>query len=338
MSDKKKFERLFELYSSLILDGFIDKNKFMDSNNMSLRTLQRDIEEIQKYLQIELILENDRYTLKKEYLKKLKKWFNFDNDNLKKNVDILFSVFMKKVSSNLSLIPHSTVSKLLPQNVDNEYYDIIVISNNEINNIAGDSENIEKLLSCVKDLNDISFDYYIQSSNINYKVKAIAYLIYYFQGIWYLVAYDHKHKKIKTYSISNISKIEIIQKLKFNNNKEKEEYQKEHKNRIESREKLIKLIEKKRSIYWSDNKLTKTTIHFNSEVAHYFKNRDYGFNQKIKKELEDCSIIVNFDFSSFTELRIFLSPWLGSFKIISPEKFNKEFIEHLNKSLSIMNE
>ena len=338
MSDKKKFERLFGLYTSLILDGFIDKNKLMNSNHMSLRTFQRDIEEIEKYLQIDLILENDRYTTKKEDLKKLKKGLIFDNDNLKNNVDILFSVFMKKISSNLSLIPHSTISKLLPQNVDNEYYDVIVISNNDINNISGDSENIEKLLSCVKDLNDIRFDYYIQSSNINYKVKAIAYLIYYFQGIWYLVAYDHKHEKIKTYSISNISNIEIIQKLKFNSNKEKEEYDKEHKNRIEYREKLIKLIEKKRSIYWSDNELIKTTIHFNSDVSHYFKNRDYGFNQKIKKELEDGSIIVNFDFSSFTEFRIFVSPWLSSFKIISPKKFNDELIEHLNYSLYIMNE
>ncbi|EKV56352.1 WYL domain-containing protein [Brachyspira hampsonii] len=336
MSDKKKFERLFELYTSLMLDGLVDKNKFMYQNKISLRTFQRDIEEIQLYLQIELILENDRYTLKKEDLKKLKRGFNFDNDNLKKNVDILFSVFIKKVSSNLSFIPHSTISKLLPQNIDDDYYDVIVISNNEINNISGDSESIEKLLSCVKDLNDISFDYYIQSSNINYKVKAIAYLIYYFQGIWYLVAYDKKYKKIKTYSITSISNIEVMQKLKFNSNKEKEEYYKEYKNRINNREKLIKLIEKKRSIYWSDNELTKTTICFNSDVAHYFKNRDYGFNQKIKKTLEDGSIIVNFDFSSFTELRIFLSPWLGSFKIISPEKFNKEFIEHLNNALSVM--
>ena len=338
MAENKKFVRLFEIYTSLILDGFIDKNKLIDSNNMSIRTAQRDIEEIQRYLQIDLSLENDRYTIKKEDLKKLKKGFNFDNDNLKKNIDILFSVFMKKVSSNLSLIPYSTISKLLPRNVDNEYYDVIVIANNEINNITGSSENIDKLLSCVKDLNDISFNYYIQSSKINYRVKAIAYLIYYFQGIWYLVAYDHKYKRIKTYSISNISDIEIIQKLKFNSNKEKEEYDKEHKNRLNSRDKLIKLIEKKRSIYWSDNDLIKTTVYFNADVAHYFKNRDYGFNQKIKKELEGGAILVNFDFSSFTELRIFLSPWLGSFKIISPKYFNKEFIEHLNYSLSIMND
>ena len=338
MAENKKFVRLFEIYTSLILDGFIDKNKLIDSNNMSLRTAQRDIEEIQRYLQIDLILENDKYIVKKEDLKKLKKGFNFDNDNLKKNVDILFSVFMKKISSNLSLIPHSTISKLLPQNIDNEYYDVIVIANNEINNISGNSANIDKLLSCVKDLNDISFNYYIQSSNINYKVEAIAYLIYYFQGIWYLVAHDHKYKKIKTYSISNISDIQIMQKLKFNNDKEKEEYDKEYKNRLNNRDKLIKLIEKKRSIYWSDNDLVKTTIYFNSDVAHYFKNRDYGFNQKIKEELKDGSIFVNFDFSSFTELRIFLSPWLGSFKILSPKHFNKEFIDHLNHSLSMMNE
>ncbi|AEM22115.1 putative transcriptional regulator [Brachyspira intermedia PWS/A] len=246
MSDKKKFERLFELYTSLILDGFIDKKKFKYFNDSSKRTALRDIDEIEKYLKIDLISEHNRYTIKKDDLKKLKKGFNFDDDNLKKNVDILFSVFMKKISSNLALIPNSTIYKLLPQNVDNEYYDVIVISNNDINNISGDGENIEKLLSCVKDLNDINFDYYIQSSNINYKVKAIAYLIYYFQGIWYLVAYDHKHQKIKTYSISNISNIEIIQKLKFNNIKEKEEYEKEHKNRIDYREKLIKLIEKKK--------------------------------------------------------------------------------------------
>ncbi|WP_300365439.1 WYL domain-containing protein [Brachyspira sp.] len=335
MAENKKFVRLFQIYTSLILDGFIDKNKLIDSNNMSLRTAQRDIEEIHRYLQIDLILENDRYIVKKEHLKKLKKGFNFDDD-LKKNADILFSVFMKKISSNLSLIPYSTISKLLPKNIDNEYYDVIVIANNEINNISGNPENIDKLLSCVKDLNDISFNYYIQSSNINYKVKAIAYLIYYFQGIWYLVAYDNKYKRIKTYSISNISDIEVIQKLKFNSNKEKEEYYTEYKNRLNNRNKLIKLIEKKRSIYWSDNDLIKTTVYFNSDVAHYFRNRDYGFNQKIKKELEDGGIYINFDFSSFTEFRIFLSPWLGSFKIISPKRFNKEFIDHLTNSLSIM--
>ena len=80
-------------------------------------------------------------------------------------------------------------------------YDVIVIANNEINNITGSSENIDKLLSCVKDLNDISFDYYMESAKSSFRVEATAYLIYYFQGIWYLVANDNKKNRIKTYII-----------------------------------------------------------------------------------------------------------------------------------------
>ena len=338
MPEKKKFERLFELYTSLILDGFIPKNKVMNSSDMSTRTSQRDIEDIQKYLKIDLVSEKDKYLLKKEDLKRLKKGVNLDNKDLKENVDKLFSVFIKKISSNLSLIPNSTVSKILPQNIDNEYYDVIIIANNEINNISIDNDVIDKLICYVKDLNDISFDYYLQRGDIVYKVNAAAYLIYYFQGIWYLVANDNKHNKIKTYIINNISNIEVHKPLKFHSQKEKEEYDNQYKIRSERREKLIKHLESKRSIYWNDDDIIKTLVEFNSNVAHYFKSRDYGFNQKIKKELDDGSILINFDFSSFTELRIFLSPWLGHFKIISPKEFHIEFVEYLNNALSIMNE
>ncbi|MDO7021503.1 WYL domain-containing protein, partial [Brachyspira innocens] len=176
MTENKKFVRLFEIYTSLILDGFILKNKFVDDNNMSKRTLLRDIKEIEKYLRIELKSEKDKYVISSSDLKKIKKGFNFD-DNIKKNVDILFSIFIKKVSANLSLIPRSTVSKLLPQNIDDDYYDVILIASNDINNISGDSENIDKLLSFVKDLNDISFDYYMESAKSSFRVEACAYLI-----------------------------------------------------------------------------------------------------------------------------------------------------------------
>ncbi|WP_028328437.1 WYL domain-containing protein [Brachyspira alvinipulli] len=337
MTEKKKFERLFELYSSLLIDGFIPKNKIMNSNNMSTRTAQRDIEDIQKYLKIKLNSDNDKYYVEKEDLKKLRKGVNLDNQNLKENFDKLFSVFIKKISSNLSLIPHSTISKLLPQNVDNEYYDVIIIANNDINNISMDNDILDKLICYIKDLNDISFDYYLQSEDVVYRVNAVAYLLYYFQGIWYLVANDNKHNKIKTYIISNISNIQMHKQLKFHSQKEKEEYDNEYNKRLKKREELIDLIESKRSIYWSDDKLIKTVINFNSDVAHFFKNRYYGFNQKVKKELDDGSIEVSFNFSSFTELRIFLSPWIGYFRIISPEEFRTEFIDYLNKALNIMN-
>ncbi|MEI0604555.1 WYL domain-containing protein [Brachyspira alvinipulli] len=337
MTEKKKFERLFELYSSLVVEGFIPKNKIMNSNNMSTRTAQRDIEDIQKYLKIDLISDNDKYYVKKEDLKKLRRGVNLNNKDLKENLDKLFSVFIKKISSNLSLIPHSTISKLLPQNVDNEYYDVIIIANNDINNISMDNDILDKLICYVKDLDDISFDYYLQSGDIVYRVNAVAYLIYYFQGIWYLVANDNKHNKIKTYIITNISNIQLHKQLKFRSQKEKEEHDNEYNRRLKKREELINLIESKRSIYWSDDKLIKTVINFHSDVAHFFKNRYYGFNQKVKKELSDGSIEVSFNFSSFTELRIFLSPWLGYFTIISPEEFRIEFIDYLNNALNIMN-
>ena len=338
MAENKKFVRLFEIYTSLILDGFVLKNTLVELNNMSVRTAQRDIDEIKRYLHIKLVSEKDRYIIKPEDLKKLRRGFHLNENDLKQNLDILFSVFMKKISSNLSLIPNSTISKLLPNNVDNDYYDIIVIASNDINNISGNSENIDKLLSCAKNLNDITFNYYLESSDVNFKVEAVAYLIYYFQGIWYLVANDNKKDKIKTYIVNNISNIEIIKKIKFTNKKEKDEYDKQYEIRSAKREELIKFLEKKRSIYWDKNNLIKTTVKFLPDVAHYFKNRDYGFNQKIKKELEDGSILISFDFSSFTELRIFLSPWIGFFKIISPKKFNEDFIKYLNDSLTVMSD
>ena len=83
MTENKKFVRLFEIYTSLILDGFILKNKFVDDNNMSKRTLLRDIKEIEKYLRIELKSEKDKYVISSSDLKKIKKGFNFD-DNIKK--------------------------------------------------------------------------------------------------------------------------------------------------------------------------------------------------------------------------------------------------------------
>ena len=327
MAENKKFVRLFEIYTSLVLDGFILKKKLINYNGISQRTFQRDIEEIERYLGIDLKQEQDKYIIDKENFKRLKNGFHF-NDNFKENLDIIFTVFMKKVSSNLSLIPNSTIVKLLPQNIDNYYYDIILIASNDINNIPGNSENINNLLSYVKDLNDISFDYYRESGDVTFKVNATAYLIYYFQGIWYLVANDHKKDIIKTYIINNISNISIIDDIKIDDN--------EYKKRSGKREELIKLLENKRSIYWNEKKLTKTLIKFTSEVAHYFKSRDYGFNQKVKEELEDGSILINFDFSSFTELRIFLSPWIGFCKIISPPEFNDRLIEYLNNALSIM--
>ena len=70
MAENKKFVRLFEIYTSLILDGFVLKDTLVELNNMSVRTAQRDIEEINRYLKIKLVSEKDRYIIKpEEYIK-----------------------------------------------------------------------------------------------------------------------------------------------------------------------------------------------------------------------------------------------------------------------------
>lgn len=333
MADAKKFERLFDIYNRFVHDGFAIKQEIAKQYNVSNRSIERDISDLINSFAITILYDSNsgKYAPDKEDLKKLRDGYNF-SDNPDKKIEKMLAVFLKKVFEQMTILPTMLSSKLLPPQEYEEYYDIITVGRNPISKIPGNEQDIENLLEYTRALQTIRFKYYTTDIENAYMVDAIPFVLHYFHGRWYMVAEDISVGVVKKYVIEKISSLQSKTLIRMNN-AQRMQHEEECKKREVKRRKVIEDMKEKQNIFWNTDTPTETVVCFDSEVAHYFLQNDFGFSQKIRQKKDDGSVVVEFQFSSFLELWHFLSSWLGCFSIVSPDTFRSEMKDHLNKAL-----
>lgn len=323
MAEKKKFEVLFTMLTSIIQYNYVNKDIILNENEMSERTFYRYIDDFKNLFDVELKQNGARYEIKSEDVKSIKKKLQI-NESMNEE-QALTKFFLYEMSKTISLYLDSSTFSMGNIPDYERWSNIISIEQAPISTIPADEDSAKKLLKLTQEMEKVSFIYFKTDESQSYKVNAIPYLLHFSNGRWYLVVEDEKDNIIKKYCVEKIRNIHApYKKLVGGTNKSKDEI----KNHNEKREELKEMLKEKKHIFFSAGRLAHdTVIRFDADVAHYFIYTNFGFSQTHLQTNDNGSIDVQFKFETFEELWFTIVNWVGSFEILSPQIFKDQFLD-----------
>lgn len=136
-----------------------------------------------------------------------------------------------------------------------------------------------------------------------------------FEGDWYVVAYCHLRKAIRTFSLARIRKVKML----------------EERFTIPSDFNFNKLIGSHFGVHWSNREFD-VKIRFNKSVAGFIKERKWHPSQDIT-ENPDGSLILSLTVNHLLELKRWILSWGSMAQVVEPASF----IEEIQKTISEMN-
>ncbi len=129
--------------------------------------------------------------------------------------------------------------------------------------------------------------------------------IAWYEGFWYLICLG-KEDRIFKFRLDRILKA-VQQKKTFHIDNEK----------------FAKLLNQSVNIFFEGERNILVTLQISSEVAHYFKQREYFPEQKIIKEDKDGNLTLTTKISKSEEILMIIFHWIPYIKVISPKEIEK---------------
>ena len=296
----KTLTRLIDILSKLAKDERYDAKELSEEYGVGVRTIQKDIYEKLDY----------HFPIEKDSFGKYK---FVDGTNISKSylnpdemmlVSLALSQF--KDVSDFNKLTNSTLKKLLQPRIFNPYF----IKQDDLEDIDIDSVLIESLEVAIKDQKHIE----ILSSRGDITVEP--YKIAAYDGIWYLVAKDEVDQRTKTFMLSRIEKIKILP----------------NKHKI-SQEKIQRILDTTHSAWFEEGQCYKVKIKVYSNIAHYFKQKDFLQSQIIQEELDDGSLIVEFEVSHDEDIDNIIKSWLPDIEVLEPKRYANKIKKELQDYL-----
>ncbi|MEA2091708.1 MAG: WYL domain-containing protein [Campylobacterota bacterium] len=250
------------------------------------------------------------FSIEKDSLGRFKfaEGFSLDKSMLDNHEMILLSLALSnfKDVQQFDKTSQSILQKLLYPNFFNPYY----IKKEELEKLNIDSIVVKRVEDAIKSKNII----HIESDNSSVEVEA--YKITAYDGFWYLFARDIRDMKIKTFMLSNIKEVVIL-----------EEYHKSNLNEIEQ------ILESTHSAWFDDGEAYEVTIEVYPEIAEYFLKRNFLQSQEIVKEKDDGTLIIRFEITHDEDLDNIIKSWLPHIKVLTPERFRDKIRSELQSYL-----
>lgn len=215
----------------------------------------------------------------------------------------------------LKSLQHSALPQM------NEYIDEALPETKEYKNIfvlSIDYENIlhtkefYKLLQAIKTQESCSF-YYTKKDGSSKEVYIHPYRIANFSNFWYLLAYDVEVKKLKSYHINSISKVEPAGENYISNT---------------AIEKEIEDTFAKFNSVWFDGNPKSVELEIVNN-AKLYTQRNLPKNSTILSQ-NDETLIIHFEYYNSAEVMSFVKQWLPDIKILNNIELKKELQDTLN--------
>lgn len=261
--------------------------------NVNLRTIQRDLNERFSYLPLEKI--QGKYQLNPAFLGKL---------TIK---DINRFAGLAGVSG---LFPALT-EDFLREIFDSRIQSALLVKGHNYEDLHGREEAFKKIEYAIIARRRIRFEYL--SGDIVKQYEVDPYKLINLKGIWY-VGVSHLNK-IKTFSFSKISKLEILDVTFI--------YDAEIEIRFANEDGV-----------WLSEQRIKILLQVNKAAAPYFKRRKLMANQVIEQELEDGSLIVSSVVGHHNQIAPIVRYWIPHIRVISPSALQDEIDMVLRRYLS----
>ncbi len=297
----KTLSRLIMILHKLDQNERPTQQELADEFNVSLRTIQRDINRLH-YFSIEKNSDGTLQFVKGFSLKRT----SFEEDEMM--LMYLSLSMVTDVNSEFNKSANSLISKLLLPNVSSPYlvkqdpFEPIDMDSKLMNEIENAIE--QQRISTLKLKRDV--------------VEVEPYKVVSFDEIWYLFAKEVKSQKVKTYFISDIKAIETSQRV----------YKLEHN--------IDETLENIHAACFEDGVAYDVTIKVLEPIAHYFKRKKHLASQEILEEREDGSLIIRFVVSHDEEVDNIIKSWLPHIEVLTPERFRKQILEELEEYVTLL--
>jgi predicted DNA-binding transcriptional regulator YafY len=139
--------------------------------------------------------------------------------------------------------------------------------------------------------------------------------IIFFDGFWYLLAQGDEDKRILKFRLDRIEEIKLLN-----------EY-------FVPPDNIKTMLDESANIWFSEKKENKATLHIDSQIAGYFKQRKYFPSQKIVKENKDGSLVIETQYSDLVEVSYTIMHWVPHIKVVSPQELKEEIKDKVTQYL-----
>jgi predicted DNA-binding transcriptional regulator YafY len=271
--------RLAQILIKLNQGEKLDPSALAEEFGVTLRTIQRDLNERFAYLPLEKT--EGCYHLSPTFLGKLS------------TRDIARFASLAGVRG---LFP-SLSDDFLRDIFDARIQSALLVKGHNYENLGGKEAQFRQLEQAIVARRHVSFDYQKGDTTKHYEVIAPFKLLNH-KGIWYLVGRDAD--RLKTLSFSRIDGLRQLD-TSFDPDPTVDQA----------------LVEE--DGIWLGEEKTEIVLKVSSEVAGYFKRRKLIANQIIEKELEDGGLIVSAKVGHVNQVLPIVRYWIPHIRIISPE-------------------
>jgi len=211
----------------------------------------------------------------------------YSDDDLFEKVDALFHKFEDELSNKVYL--KSSVEKI------DEFKEEIILIRNAI-----DTRNIIKC-------------FYKEKDREVYPLKILN-----LEGYWYLIIYEPKDKRIKTFHLNTIKKIEILES-----------------NYLFDEEKVETFDMAITAYYKPEEEPITVQLFIHEKVAPYFKRKPLSRMQRPLLENEDGSLEIEIIISDYMEIIPTIQRYMPYVQVIEPDELRYELKKNIDKYLEL---
>jgi predicted DNA-binding transcriptional regulator YafY len=287
--------RLSQILIKLNQGEKLDPQQLCDEFKVTLRTIQRDLNERFAYLPLQRT--GKLYHLDAVYLGKL---------NTRDIERFAALAGMRGLFPSLS-------DDFLRDIFDTRIQTALLVKGHSYEDMAGKADLFRSIEQAIVARHKLSFHYPSQSELKRY-AEIEPYKLINNKGIWYLAA---RHgEKLKTFSFTKLDRVEILRDSHF-----------------ELDPVVDKTLQEEDGVWLGEEK-KEVVLKISHEVADYFKRRKLIANQIIEKELEDGGLIISAKVGHLNQVIPIVRYWIPHIRIISPEGLQAEMEGEIEKYLS----
>lgn len=288
--------RLVQVLQRLNEGERLDPQTLAEEFNVSLRTIQRDLNERFAYLPLEKL--DGRYSMDAAYLGGKLTFKDIQRFSTLAGLQGLFPVLD---------------TEFLREMFDRRLQETLLIHGPQFEDSRDFLTSFRTLQQAIRDRRCVRFTYRKDAGGK--EVQGHPYRLVNHIGVWYLAATDQSDSgKPKAYTLGKISRLQVLDVT------------------FEPDAKVQTMLEDEDSIWLNQNK-PEAVLKVAAAVAQYFKRRKLIAGQQIVKELEDGGLLISGKFAHPNQIVPIVRYWVPHVRIVSPEDWQLALEQELQTYL-----
>ena len=292
--DKKIF-RLVYILNKLDAGRKVSTRQLAEEFNVTLRTVQRDLELLNMTGFPLISLEKGAHSFLEGFsLKKV--------ETTKEEASLLSFLheIAKSLGESFEESFRGILHKVLAKGTESPFYVKVP------KGVKLDRElpHVKELQLAIEECRKVDMDYLTPEGEKSYRVDPLK--IIYFDGFWYLLLRVDGENQTRKFRLERIKKLEVL-----------DEY-------FVLPENLKTMLDQSVNIWFAEKRDKKVVLKVHKDAGHFFKQRVYFPLQKIKKENKNGSLTIETKVSHYMEVITTIFQWIPYVKVIEPKELKKE--------------